>query len=157
MTRVERGSTGTSAEADASVDPVDVERIQLLVLADADFDGQLRDAVRMVRQCPAVSFDAHAQAAEVGAIADQPQLELLVGIAAVIAEQLQPPVASAQEQIGVAVIVEVREGHLVDAARSRAYPGPSSAVVSRNPAGPRLRQTRRPLPRAQMSSQPSLS
>ncbi len=60
-------------------------------------------------------FDADAQAVGVGAIADEAQFELAVGVAAVVAPGAQARALLGQHQVGVAVAVEVRQGRVGDA------------------------------------------
>ena len=74
------------------------------VFADAEFD---RERLRRADGPPVAGgdFDAHTDSAGVGAIADELKFQLSIGVAAIVAEQLQPVPRDAEQQVRIAVIV----------------------------------------------------
>ena len=83
-----------------------VDGIELRVFADAEFD---RERLHGADGPPVAGgdFDAHADSAGVGAIADELKFQLSIGVAAIVAEQLQPVPRDAEQQVRIAVIVKV--------------------------------------------------
>ncbi len=88
------------------VEPADGDGIELGLFADADFDGELLDGAKGAPGTGA-DLDAGAQAGEIGAVAEESDLDGVVGIAAVIAEEAEAAAGKGNDEIGVAVLVEV--------------------------------------------------
>ena len=61
-------------------------------------------------------LDAHTEAARIGTIANEAELELFVGVTTFIAQHLQTLPGDADEQVCITVIVEIRGDNRIDLA-----------------------------------------
>jgi len=80
--------------------------IRLLILAQADFHGQFRGRCARLCQEAALTSKTHPQTARVGAVAQEPEFELVVGLATLVAQHLQAAGLQSQQEIGVAILIK---------------------------------------------------
>ena len=99
------------------VEPAGVERMEQFVFANADLDGQRLDGT-LESQARGDGLDLDADTAGVGAVAVKANLELLVSVASVVAEIFQAG-GVCEQQVGVAVAIDVGGGKLGDLAGER--------------------------------------
>jgi hypothetical protein len=92
---------------------MNIQRIELLVWSHPDLERQLpyrADGAPMARG----DFDPYAQAAGIGSVAYETKLQLLVGVAAFVAQKLQPPFPQDEQEIRVTVVIKIGGSQLVN-------------------------------------------
>ena len=90
------------------VEPMHQKRIQLLVFPDAQLH---RQALNRPDQAQPAGFDLDfaAKPAGVGTSPEQPHFDLRIGVAALIAQETQSPVRQGDDDIRIAVQIEISE------------------------------------------------
>ena len=110
---------------DHGIEPAHADGIDRRMFADANLDGEPLHGSSDA-QIARGDFQPHAQSAGVGAASEQLQLELVIGIAAVVAKELQAAAFERQNQIRVAIAIKVcgcEELHLAARRRLREQRG----------------------------------